>query len=285
MNNEKGWLEKLVDKTALNWLPIILVDSKFKKFSRPTSKRRREIKAKIDEIEGDVLQVLITQFEKLNTEDDKRRVEIDSKASTLIRFTGVVIGVVVGFSPFLLGIISLDQPFQITITILYLFVGVFLIFTIILAQRAVEIGKGVYMTPNPSDILGLRDWNKETIYRQLAADLLISYENNLAVINDKAAYTRGAQDWFRNSIVFLFVLMCMLALGPRSNIQNPSEPLPVIILTSTPEPTSTGIPTPTIPLTRPVLTISPTNFPIGTQAVPNQPTSSPTILNAGTITP
>ena len=104
------------------------------------------------------------------------------------------------------------------------------------------------MSPDPLDVLKLTETNRAFILRERAVSMLLSYENNRALVNDKATYVRGAQDWFRNVVFLLFVLLIVLAiylpLKPFLDVKPPSTPMPVIIVTVTSTPTTTRIPLP-----------------------------------------
>jgi hypothetical protein len=271
MSEKQGWLKRL----GLHWILIIFDDSKFEKHPRPEKERFEEITTQLDALDENIVDDVLCRFDQMYRDDDQRRVEIDAKASAIIGFIGIVGGIIAAFTPLLLNNDSSDKLILLIIAVLYLMIGLALVFTVVLANRALEVGKEAYMSPNPSDLLGLREWNKEFLSKRLAGDILKSYEHNRALINDKASYVRAAQDWFRNTVFCLFLLVLVVAVASVFTGGNVSEPVTVIILTPTPHlasspPSVTMTPSPTV--TSPItvtLPVQPYQSPIVTPSMTN----------------
>jgi hypothetical protein len=222
-------------------------------------------------LSGEPLDMVVSHTNKLLDDDEKRLSTIESKAFTLFGITGIASGFVMGFAQLLLTNTSFSDFFRYVIGVLYVLIGASLLITLILARRAILVGKYKFMSLDPLDILKLTETNRTPILRERAVFMLLSYENNLAVINDKGTYVRGAQDWFRNVVFLLFVLLIVLVIylpvKPLVDVRPPSTPMPVIIVTLTPIPVSTRT-------TQPVTPPSPT--PLLASPSPVSPTATPT---------
>ncbi|MGB0386729.1 MAG: hypothetical protein ACPGWR_18105 [Ardenticatenaceae bacterium] len=239
-------LKQILEITALDWLPIIVNEDKyFPRNPRPTSKRRKQIEREIMSVDDEFITNIIDKFEKIFDEENKRKIQIEAKATSLIGLIAIFTTFMVGFFQFLISNNSLTEPFRIIITILYTSIAFSLICTIILANRAVAITS--FQNPSADDLLRLNKRTKSYIYKQQAIDLLSSYEHNREVINDKITYVRGSQDWFRNTVYTLLVLMFVLAIALTVNPylidDKKSKGLEVIVLTPTPLASQTVPPT------------------------------------------
>lgn len=232
-SNNKGLLRKVVRKAAFDWIPIVFCDSLYKEHPRPDKTRHLAIKEKTEDMDLESLDFVITEYQKLLKSEDERRDESDSKASSLIGFTGITGGVIVAFGPFLLELGSIAPLLRYILIALYAAVGLSLIFSVILALRAIEVGRTAYMNPQPDNLLDLRNSNRNDICRQLAADLYRSYEHNRSLINDKMDFTGAAQAWLRNAVFCLFLLtFAFVAIGltDSGGMEKPQE---IIIVTPT----------------------------------------------------
>ena len=266
----ESWWTKFLDSTALDWIGIILSEAKFPENQRPTGSRQAEIESKMAHLSDEPLDTVVSHMDKLLDDDERRLSTIESKAFTLIGITGIASGFVMGFAQLLLTNTSFSDFFRYVIGVLYVLIGASLLVTLILARRAIVIGKYKFMSPDPLDILKLTETNRTPILRERAVSMLFSYEHNRALINDKATYVRGAQDWFRNVVFLLFVLLIVLViylpLKPLVDVRPPSTPMPVIIVTVTSTPSSTRITQPVTPLSPIPLLASPSSVsPIATQ--------------------
>jgi len=268
---DRNWLTSFLDTTGLDWIPIIFDETKFPEYPRPTVERHKEIQAQTADLADEVVDEIVVYYEKLFENDDKRASTIESKAFSLMGITGIASSFIIGFAQFLLTNNSFPSIIRIVVMVLYSLIGGSLLITLLLARKAIVIGKYNFMAPDPLDRLELKKTNRNDIYRQYAADLLRSYENNLALINDKATYVRGAQDWFRNAILLLFILSMVftiyLLFRPNLDVQVTPQPIPVFVVTVTSTPTYTPTYTPTLtpaptststPLATPTSSIPPT---------------------------
>jgi len=247
-----------LETLGLDWVLIVFFNKDFPKAARPGLKRQTEIKELAANLTDVELEIVVEKYESLLADEDKNRIQIESKAFSLLGITSVASGFIIGFSQFLLNSSSFPIIIQWIVVILYVLIGFSLVMIILLAWRAVIPGKEyVFMAPNPLDLIYLTDGNKDEIFQQRVRDLLISYENNEAISIDKTTYVRGAQDWFRNSIILLLFLLVPLAISSTPPLNNPttdSSPVKVIILTPTYTSTNTPSPTQTPSAT---LTLSP----------------------------
>ena len=286
-NKLKNFSFWLLDGVAIDWIFILFLNKKFPKAPRPSSKRQNEFNEQVSNLTGEALEIVVERYENLLAEEDKQRLQIESKAFSLLGITGVASGFIVGFAQFLFNNRSTSVFIQWIIVILYALIGISLIMIILLAWRAVIPGKEYnFMSPDPLDLLHLNKSNKEEIYRQLVCDLIYSYENNQAISIDKTTYVRGAQDWFRNTIMLLLFLLIPLAITTTPLLNPPASTMPVevIILTPTTTPTHTLTPTnsPT-PTPTYIPTLSPT--PTSTYTPTLLPTPTQTLTRSTSLTP
>lgn len=266
----------LAEVLALDWIPVLFDDNKLPLQELPSNVRINEIKSQLDEAEQEALKDISVFCQNIFNDEEKRRSEIDSRASMLIGITGIAAGFITGFAPASLNNAPYPTALRAVIIILYVLIGSSFLITILISRRAIQMGKYEYSQPDPSDVLSLREWSQQFFYRNLAAKLLYSFERNVVLNNRKATYVIGAQDWFRNAIVLMLMLLACLALAPVFIHSQPTEPIPVIIITPTatitPRPTSTN--TPVSPSPTPISFNIPELLP-RTYQIPPIPVSDP----------
>ncbi len=263
---QNGNKRRFIEISGLVWIPILIYESKFNKHPKPKVDRINEIKDSAAKLGEESVEFVLQQYEKLINDEETRRKEIDAKASSIIGFSGIFSGIILGLTPLLINANSLSLTVKIIISTLYFLIGCSLIIAILLAQKSIEIGRDAYMSPVPSDLLSMEKGEDLIIKRTLAGDLLRSFEYNLPIINDKASIARGAQDWFRNTVFFVFIMIVLIAVSLNFQfIEEPQQPYEVIIIsTQTPlDPTQIISITPTLPSITPTiaphtLTIQPT---------------------------
>lgn len=247
-----------MELTGLDFVSAICDESRFPKYPPPTKERYEEVRGKTSKLDAASTKVVIDYFKELQESEESRRREIESKAASIIGFTGIAASVIINAAPLLLGEKFSNFIINYIVIGLYVLMGMALIISIILAQKAIKVGLNRYMSPDPSDRLNISEKNMEAHNRELAGDIVLSYENNLGVINDKAVYVSGAQIWFRNCIALLFLLMSVLALNALVSPSPKNLPSQMVILTPTPIPTATATQTPTqTPTATPTETVLP----------------------------
>jgi hypothetical protein len=259
-------LQSFLEKSGLDWLPILVNEKGFFPFSQPpyTDEECAEFERRIREIDEESLPYTISNLKDRFEEEEKRRSTIEAKATTLQGFAALAATFIVGFAQFLIGDSTLTSCLKVVIAILYFCIALSLLMTVALAQRAVKTAQ--YSRPQLTDWLALRDWNRLVISRQHASNLLKSIQNNIARNNDKGTYLNGAQDWFRNSIylllVFALLLFTTVVTAPSKQARQSDQPINVIVLTPTLDMMSTAVPTftpqqtdtPVLPTIMPVVT-------------------------------
>ncbi|MEW5987914.1 MAG: hypothetical protein AB1791_14875 [Chloroflexota bacterium] len=251
-DNKKSRLSSFLEVTALCWVPILLDESKLPRSPVPTAEEQiGPVRPLIDKLRGESLDEVVKHFERVLSEEEKRRSEIESKAFSLFGIAGVAGSFIVGFAQLLFNNNPLPSLMRVLITILYILIGALLLVTILLAGRAIKIGKYGFMSSRPSGLLLLGEWDRNQVYRHYLIDLLQSYEHNQALINDKASWVMGAQESFRNAIVLLLVLLFALTISPFFRVEQITGPTPQIststllapTLVTTLPPTIVGTPT------------------------------------------
>lgn len=207
------------------------------------------------------LENIIARFNELNEADNQRETQLEGKAMSLIGFTGIATTFILGFIQFLFGNNSFGSEIRNLIGIMYALTSTSLLLTILLAMKSLKVNKDSYMSP---DIANFWKLEKEPIiekYKEHATDVLKTYIYNRGLINNKAQYLSGAQDWFRNTVIVLAILLFILSLQffGQSNqtlgliIESPTPIATQEHLTATPNNTMT-----------PTQTNSPTELPTAT---------------------
>jgi len=244
-------LEQIMEYFALDWLPILVDERKFPTDDGYDAKLDVSFKEQGGELKGDALKVVINELEKLRDTEEKRLDTIESKAFSLISLTGLASTFAIGLIEFNISDHPYPQWFRIVTLILYAMIGFCFIITTVLARRAIHVGRRPFMAPDIANLWTLNQHNGDEVYQGHAASLLKSYMHNRAVINDKATYVRGAQDWFRNTVVLLFLVPIIFgsaALVPAFQVTTTATPNVLIIVTNTPTftptYTATVLPTP-----------------------------------------
>lgn len=279
-------LTDVLEAIGLDWLPIILDERKFPQHVGPDANSVQRAKSRIDGLEAQDVGPVVEALEKLLVDEDQRRLQAEGKANALIGYTAITSGFVVGFAQFLFGTTVMAPVFRLTITFLYICITVAVLMTVILAMRAMRVT--AFQQPTVMELFDVRDFNRETIFKQRAASLLDAYHYNQVTINKKVTYIRGAQDWFRNVVYLLVVLMAamttMLVANPYLVGQSQPTPLPVIITTVIPTAshgsTATARPIATATATAaPALTatVTPSTVPLPTQTI--TPAGTPTSVS------
>ena len=239
-------IRNLLHITALDWIPIMLNDGKLEGPSLPSTARINDLKEQLTNADSESLKEISSFSNDLVNKEDQRRLQIESKANSLIGITGLAAGFITGFAQFSLNSDHYLGGYRISLSILYVLIGFALLSTIIIARRATIVDKYAYIEPLPQDMLAIRKWSRDILIRNHTAKMMYSSEYNAALNNRKATYVIGAQDWFRNSIVLLLILLLFLAFGPLAKGAEPdTQPLPIIIVTSQPAPSATPFPTKT----------------------------------------
>lgn len=169
-------------------------------------------KTDLNGIEGQKLDEALLFAKDMLEKENARGETIEIKAQNLLGITGVA-------TAFITGIVGLlpekvtDLPgWQIIVTgIIYLFVVIALIMTILLAFRVIQVGDYKTATPSIDDIFFRSNLKIKDSKKKLLSAYIDSYKQNQQVHNNKATYLIGSQLWFRNAIMELFVLALMLA--------------------------------------------------------------------------
>jgi hypothetical protein len=263
------WLKRFFDRTALDWFWILLNESKrFPHETRPAPTRSKIIEESLTSADESLLDYIIGQLEKSIEGEEQRRATIEGKATNISGFSGVLIALLAGFANALL------EDESIIISVLFFVVILALVMTITLSVRALRLRGS--QQPNVKDILRITSISKPAFLRSYAAALLVSYEDKQAVDNDRGTYLLGAEDWFRNAMIMLTILVLAVVIG-RLSIQvgliQPTPKLQWMILV-----TPTAVTTPTLGV------ISPPS-PSPTVVPSTVPTARPTALPLPTPTP
>ena len=144
--------------------------------------------------------------------EEQRRDSMERKAFTLLGTTGVATAFVVGFAGLMLDGSKLGVGvFMGCVAVLYFVIVSALLLTILLALRVVEVGTYRFAYPGVDEVRHLGEVPLIVAKRERAGTVLRCFERNHAVVNGKANYLIGAQVWFRNAMVLLFLLATLLA--------------------------------------------------------------------------
>jgi len=259
----KNIVKGLLDTTGLDWLPVVVSDRFYTPYVQEHAQENQEItesfeahqtKLKIKQI-TDVIQ----ELSKLKTDEDNRQEKIEAKALSLISFTGLSSAFVAGLVT-VLGSAQYSEVLRQRVVIVYSLLLLSLFVTVVLAIKAIRVGKFSFMFPHITNFWEREDMTDIEYYRDQARDLLRSYIHNRGIVNDKASFVAGAQDWFRNTIMLLMLMIAFIVFTPSQTSSTGADsctatPTPVYTATYTATPPLT--PTPTSTLTSP-LTGTPT---------------------------
>lgn len=251
------WRESLrnfADATGLIWLPIALSERFYTPHDTSDEELTKNFEASNSNLGLEELKEITTELEQLQEDEDKRKDKIESKALSLLSLTTVA-------SAFVASMISLvsnvSYPVSVrqTMIIVYGLIVFSLMVTIVLALKVIRVGKYAFMSPSVANIWQLSTMTRHAYYRDKARLLLQSYIHNRALINNKATFASGAQDWFRNTVVLLVLLtfLIVVAVFSSSSINAvPITPTPTVTYTFTPSITHTPSLSPTpLPSTTP----------------------------------
>lgn len=98
-----------------------------------------------------------------------------------------------------------------------------LLMAILLASQAV--GLATHSRLDAGHILNLSKDPPGTVSRQLVVDQLSSAALEKRIANRKGTYLIGAQTWFRNAVVLILILACLLAVFlPVSRLLGRADP-------------------------------------------------------------
>lgn len=240
-------LQRFAKFSALNWLLIIADASRFHPSARPTEEQISGLVTGIEDASEDNLTEMADLLQRAYEEEEKRSAKIESKAITLMGVTGIAFSFVIGFAQFFGSDLNLPGTIQFVLTVLYLFIGVSLLATVLIAKRAIEIGKFVYRRFASHAFFELPRLGRSEFYREYTSNLLSFVQHNHAVNNDKATHVIAAQNWFRNAIVLFFFLLMLLSFSPYLDNSSALEPEVIIIVTATPVSTPPATPTAVVP--------------------------------------
>lgn len=198
------------------------------------------------ELQGDDLKALIDHLHRLTASEDEREKQVESKAFSLIGFTGLVATLIAGFSQLSRSNNLSADVFPVLFGCLYLPMSIALLMTGLGAIKAVRVGKYNFMSPAIEDLFRLKKSRWNEVHRGYANDLIKSFVYNRHLINIKARYVSIAQNWFSYTLVLLILLLMMFG------VQFLLSPyMPTTTPTSTPAITSTLNPTPQPPAISP----------------------------------
>lgn len=267
----------LLEATGLDWLPVIVNPQKLPTHHGISPEALHQLHQQIQAIDANYLDDVVAHLEQLVDEEDKRRLQVEGKATSLISYTAVASSLVIGFTQFNVGTNALVWFLRLPVTFLYICLALAFVITVVLATHAIKIATFQY--PEPYDMLRMRDFNRDTIRKQRASSLLNAYTHNQVIVNKKITYVRGAQDWFRNAVLILVLLLGVLAfslaINPSLATLPMERPLRVILVTPTP------LPSPMLPATSTLTpeatsTLVPLMLPRVEQS-PTTPTDAPTV--------
>lgn len=264
MKKLKKWWNRFLDVTGLDWLPVIVSDRWYKPQPRTNPEAMDSFEAHHQKLNLEQTKDLIQELTKMAADEDKRQDKIEAKAFSLISFTGLS-------SAFVAGLVTVMSSAQFSenlrhrVVIVYSFVLLSLFITVVLGIKAIRVGKFSFMFPHVTNLWEREGMNEVAYRRDQARILLRSYFHNHGIINDKASFVAGAQDWFRNTIVLLMVMTAFIVFTP--NQTSPTSTLP-------PTATQTAI-----------STIAPTAAPSETATPMITPSETPTQMPSETPSP
>lgn len=158
----------------------------------------------------------IAACERLIAREESRQKVIDSKAVSLLGATGIASSIVVGVAGFLFDRAKIPNLFVLVpLVVSFVLLLWFLMRTACSAIRCLKLRAFSY--PDPDHILDLKDTELAAYKRELAIDLFYSYERNLRIDNEKGEYCVDAQCSFLCSVILLFLVGVIIAIGAVIN--------------------------------------------------------------------
>lgn len=267
MTRLKKWWNKFLDVTGLDWLPVILSDRWYTPQSRedPIAMKSFDDHQKLN---LEQTKELIQELTKLASDEDKRQDKIEAKALSLISFTGLSSAFVAGLVT-VLSSAQFSETLRQRVVIVYSFVLLSLFITVVLAIKAIRVGKFGFMSPYIANLWKREGMSEIGYCRDQARTLLRSYFHNRGIINDKASFVAGAQDWFRNTIMLLMLMTAFIVFTPSQ-----TQPAPTLPSTATQTIVPTTTPT-TTPSETSTATLSPSETSTSTPLPSDTPTATP----------
>ena len=250
MKKLKKWWNKFLDVTGLDWLPVIVSDRWYKPQPRTNPEAMNSFEAHHQKLNLEQTKDLIQELTKMAADEDKRQDKIEAKAFSLISFTGLSSAFVAGLVT-VLSSAQFSEVLRQRVVIVYSFVLLSLFITVVLAIKAIRVGKFSFMFPHITNLWEREGMNEVAYRRDQARLLLRSYFHNHGIINDKTSFVAGAQDWFRNTIMLLMLMTAFIVFTPNQTQSSPTHQstatqtvVPTITPTAAPSETATPTLTP-----------------------------------------
>lgn len=202
------WLRKIAEASGIDWFSRTARRSALDSAAQGLTYGFSEAAEGIPEEALKIATERSSQYLAQQTEQVQR---IESKAITLLGTTGITTAFIVGFAGFLAswGAVA-SLAMTCVLSVAFALVVLALLMTILLASQAV--GVATHRRLDAGHILNLSKESPGTVSRQLVVDQLSSAAFEKRIANRKGTYLMGAQTWFRNALVLILILACLLAV-------------------------------------------------------------------------
>lgn len=182
------------------------------------SKTEEAIK-NISSSDRSVLDASLTYMKELFSREEQRRRSTESKANTLLGFSGLTSSLILGLGKFLFDLRAILPPFSLVILIvIYIAVVAFLIHTI--GYSLISLRVTVYSDAHPMDIYKFQSDTAIDVTRKWIANLLVAYHINSQQTNEKVTNLTKAQKSFTIGIGLLLLLATFISLNLFFPIQD-----------------------------------------------------------------
>lgn len=212
---------KVFERTGLDWILVLVNEERFfPRSAKPNQATEGELAALVDELPDVSVDEALQTVVALGDVAAKRWEGVEAKAGLLIQATTVVSLFTIGFAEVTLnasediassGGGTIWWEWRMAAIVLYILIAFSLFMTVILSNKTLSITS--VASTRIEDLLGLRDGNRETFYKQRIVSLLLAHRYTMAAIDDKVTYLRGAQEWFNRTLVLALLLLVVTLIA------------------------------------------------------------------------
>lgn len=173
----------------------------------------------INSSDKSVLDASLTYIKELFSREEQRRKSTESKANTLLGFSGLTSSLILGLGKFLFDLRAiLPLPSLVILILMYVAVVAVLIYTIRYSLKSLQVT--AYCDAHPMDIYEFQSDTLIAVTRKWITNLLIAYHRNSQQTNEKVTNLTKAQKSFAIGIGLLLFLAIFISFNLFFPIQD-----------------------------------------------------------------
>ena len=201
-----AWWKRAIEASGLDWFSPAA-----RRAALDLPRQDSDYTKVVEGIPEEVLQVAVERSDRHFQNRLEQIERIESKAIMLLGTTGITTAFIVGFAGFLANWGAVASFGMIcALSVVFALVVLALLMTVLLASLAV--GVTTHQRLDDAHIANLSKEPPGGVSRRLVLDYLRAARHEQGIASRKGAYLIAAQMWFRNAIILVLVLTCMLAI-------------------------------------------------------------------------